>query len=357
MSSPPFIRQQERLAGYFRRFGLEGEPAFDIVAYQYVLQYPDRLGNLPRDVMGKWRLAHRKIEKEPHVVGLLNELAMQDSLGDRLPEWYQFFIGRRYREGSGKFFTPKPIASAMARLLPPRRNPVIMDPTCGGGTFLVEASHVWRDGRCTLVANDIEASLVELAMLTLSLAASSPHVKHYSTVNIFDPAPELTKWYGQVDYILANPPFSLEIEYEQFDSPLFSCGYRNSDALFIDTALKLLKPGGRLVCLLPHSIVANKEFAQLRGIVEDAWAVRGVIGLPEGVFHLSAGTTTRADIVILEKTQARVQDSRRLLFASVPSAGVRTDRRSQTPVANELEKVVASAEVREALGIGSGSAG
>ena len=351
MTSRQFIRQQERLADYFRRFGLEGEPAFDIVAYQYVLQYPDRLENLPQDVLEKWRLAHRRIEKEPHVVSLLNELALRDLSGDRLPEWYQFFIGRRYREGSGKFFTPKPIAAAMARLLPPRRNPVIMDPTCGGGTFLVEASRIWRDSGCTLAANDVEDSLVELAMVSLELVASPRHVRHYSSVNIFDPAPEMTKWHGQVDYILANPPFSLRIEHEQFDSPLFSSGYRNSDALFMDTALKLLKPGGRLVCLLPHSIVANQEFSQLRTLVENSWAVRGVIGLPEGVFHLSAGTTTRADIVVVEKKPVHTGGPRKMVFASVPSAGVRLNSVAKTPVTNELEEVLDDAKVREALGV------
>ena len=91
MTSRQFIRQQERLADYFRRFGLEGEPAFDIVAYQYVLQYPDRLENLPQDVLEKWRLAHHRIEKEPHVAGLLNELAMRDLSGDRLPEGINSF--------------------------------------------------------------------------------------------------------------------------------------------------------------------------------------------------------------------------------------------------------------------------
>ncbi len=351
MISRQFLSQQEHLSEYFRRFGLEGEPAFQAVACQYVLHYPHRLAHLPQDVLPKWRSAYRKIEKETHVVGLLSELALQDPAGDRLPEWYQFFVGRRYRGDSGKFFTPKPIAAAMARLLTPRRNPVIMDPTCGGGTFLVEASRVWGHGICTLVANDVEGSLVELAMLTLGLAASPRHSKHFSSVNIFDPAPDLTKWHGRVDYLLANPPFSLKIEQEQFDSPLFSSGYRNSDALFIDTALKLLKAGGRLVCLLPHALVANKEFAQLRGLVENAWAVRGVISLPEGVFHLSAGTTTRAGIVILEKKPARAKGARRVIFASVPSAGVRVNRFAKSPLDNELEKVLANAEVRAALGL------
>lgn len=351
MTNRRFMSQKERLENYFRRFGLEGEPAFHGLAYHYILRYPERLASLPWSITEKWQAAYRKITQEHYVISLLDELVTQDPTGDKLPEWYQFFIGRRYREGSGKFFTPKPIASVMARLLPSCRHPVIMDPTCGGGTFLIEASYVWRHGQCTLVANDIETSLVELAMLALSLATSQQHSKHYSSVNIFDPADELTRWYGRVDYILANPPFSLRIEHEQFHSQLFSSGYRNSDALFIDTALKLLKPGGRLVCLLPHSIIANIEFSDLRAIVENSWSVLGIICLPEGVFHLSAGTTTRADIVILEKKLARDEQARKIVFASVPSVGIRLNSVAKGPITNELERVLDEAEVREALGV------
>jgi len=239
----------------------------------------------------------------------------------------------------------------MARLLPFISNPIIIDPTCGGGTFLVEASYIWRHDKCTLIGNDIETSLVELAMVTLGLVAPRHHIKHYSSVNIFDPTSELTKWNGRVDYILANPPFSLKIEYEQFDSKLFLSGYRNSDALFLDTAFKFLKPGGRLVCILPHSIVANKEFAKLRTIVEKTWNILGIICLPEGVFHLSAGTTTRADIVVLEKQKAHNKAPQKLIFASVPSVGIRLNSLVKSPVANDLEKVLSNAEAKEAFTI------
>ncbi len=351
MSSRQFLTTQERLADHLRRFGLEGESAFHVLAYHYLLHYADRATGIPRNVAQKWQLAHHKIEEQRHIISLLDELVTQDPLGDKLPEWYQFFIGRRFREGSGKFFTPKSIASAMARLLPLRNNPIIMDPTCGAGTFLVEASNIWRQDNCILVANDVDTSLVDLAMVTLSLATPSHHTKHFSSVNIFDPTDEFISWYGRVDYILANPPFSLRIEHEQFESPLFSLGYRNSDALFIDTAFRLLRPGGRLVCLLPHSIVANKEFANLRLVAENSWTVLGVICLPEGVFHLSAGTTTRADIVVLEKRRVHNEKPKQLVFASVPSVGIRLNNQVRTSVANDLERVLNDSAVREALGI------
>jgi type I restriction-modification system DNA methylase subunit len=162
---------------------------------------------------------------------------------------------------------------------------------------------------------------------------------------------ELTRWHGKVDYILANPPFSLRIDYEQFDSPLFSFGYRNSDALFIDTAFKLLRPGGRLVCLLPHSIIANREFAALRTLVENSWNLCGVICLPEGVFHLSAGTTTRADIVILEKKATHGGVAAKRVFASVPTVGLQLNNQIKTPVGNDLEGLLVDHDICDALGI------
>ena len=189
-------------------------------------------------------------------------------------------------------------------------------------------------------------------MLTLELGTSPRHVKHYLCANIFDTPAELTAWHGRVDYILANPPFSLRIDNEQFDSRLFREGYRSSDALFIDTALNLLRPGGRLICLLPHSIIANSEFAMLRSTVEELWNVLAIICLPEGVFQLNAGTTTRADIVVLEKRLAsRDRANTRIVLASVPSVGIRLNNLAKDTRENELETLLISDEVRKALGI------
>lgn len=351
MSSRQFLNQKDQLEGFLRRFGLEGEAAFRALAHHYIVRHSDKAVDIPQPVREKWKVEHSKIKDVAHIIKFLDELMGGDPSGEALPEWYQFFVGRRFREGSGKFFTPKPVAQAMAHLLPKTKNPVIIDPTSGGGTFLMEASNIWSDQECTLIANDVEPSLVELAMLTLGLGASPKHHKHYVSANIFDPPEDLTKWYSKVDYVLANPPFSLRIDNEQFDSPLFTHGYRNSDALFIDTALKLLRPSGRLVCLLPHSAIANNDFSAFRSVVEEFWKVLGVICLPEGVFQLSAGTTTRADIVILDKKPISHNIGSKLVFASMPSVGIRLNNIAKDVIENDLERLFSSSEVKEALGI------
>lgn len=352
MVSQQLIMQRERLQESFRRHGLEGESAFQAVAYHYTHLFPIETLGIPRTITAAWKSAHCKIVNDGNVRRTLNELVVQDKQGHNLPDWYGFFVGRRFREGSGKFFTPRPIAAVMARLLPRVSNPVIMDPTCGGGTFLMEAAQIWWEDSCTLVANDLEKSLVELAMATLSLATPTGHKKHYLNANVFDETEELAAWHGRVDFILANPPFSLRIENEQFASPLFRLGYRNSDALFLDRAYQLLRPGGRLVCLLPHSILVNKEFQALREAVEARWRVAAVLCLPEGIFHLNAGTTARADILVLDKKPVAFEGRR--VFASIPSVGVRLNGQSREVISNDLEAFLNDKEVMAALGLTCG---
>ena len=350
MVSPQLIMQRERLQDNFRRHGLEGETAFQAIAYHYTHLFPIETADIPRRIVAVWKTAHCKIVNNGHIRRTLNELVVQDKQGHNLPDWYGFFVGRKFREGSGKFFTPKPIATLMARLLPRINNPIIMDPTCGGGTFLMEAAGLWRDSQCTLIANDLEKSLVELAMVALSLATAPTQEKHYLNANIYDKAGELAAWHGRVDYILANPPFSLRIEYEQFESPLFQLGYRNSDALFLDTAYQLLKDGGRLVCLLPHSVIANQEFAALREAVEELWHVTAVLCLPEGIFHLNAGTTARADILVLDKKPLFAVNNKHV-FASIPSVGMRLSGRNKGIVSDDLEQLLNDEYVKQALGV------
>ena len=132
-------------------------------------------------------------------------------------------------------------------------------------------------------------------------------------------------------------------------SKLFELGYRNSDAIFLDVCQQLLVPGGSLVCLLPHSIIVNTEYQPLRTAVEKEWELCGVITLPEGVFYLTANTSTRADIVHLRKKAGKVKPAIRSYFANAPSVGIPLNSRTNDFGENALEMIVADARVRECV--------
>jgi type I restriction-modification system DNA methylase subunit len=343
-----FIQLSNQLESLFRKYGIDGEDAFYTLACYYVNHFA--VSQPPKRIVENGQPNLEKLKKDSHSQPLLDAIVSNDTHGDNLPLWYQHFVGRRFREGSGKFFTPRTVAAAMASFLPLRNNAIIMDPTCGGGTFLVEASKIWRGLSCQLIGNDVDSSLVDLAQVVLDFGSPATHKKSFLVSNIYEPDIQFQAWYGKVDYILANPPFSLEIASVETESRLYALGYRNSDALFIDICNRLLGAKGRLVCLLPHSIIANAEFQKLRSAVEETWNLLGVVSLPEGVFYVAAGTTTRADIVILEKSSGRDQKPEKIVFASAPSVGVPLNSR-MTDEANYLEKIATAFDVRTALGV------
>lgn len=327
-----------------RRYGIEGEEAFLVIASRLL------------DVRGTtFELAFFPTERaiaalnvvchDKQVISLLDGIVASDPHGHLLPAWYQFFFGRRFREGSGKFFTPKTVAAAMTRLLPVKPNAIVMDPACGGGTFLLEASRRWQSEPCKLFGNDVDRMLVGLTELVLALSAPANHSFRLSCCNLYEENTEFSELRGKVDAILANPPFSLPIEHTSRRSELFEMGYQNSDAVFLDVCFELLAPGGILVCLLPHSLVVNNDFARLRRKVERDWSLSGVVTLPEGVFYLTGNTSTRADIVQLQKRASLIDCNRNVFFANAPSVGFPLNSRSTYFGENALQEIVSDPQV------------
>ena len=322
----------------FRRYGLEGEDVFLAIAARCVqesqtVQNGFEFFQYERGLQILDLVAHdRRIDS------ILTRISVGEEAVVHLPVWYQYFVGRRFREGSGKFFTPGSVARSMASLLPLSSGSTFCDPTCGGGTFLSELARLLGSIPCDLVGNDVDRTLVGLTEVVLSLTCTGAQKRHLFCNNVYDRGPFLESYANRVDCILANPPFSLPLVGVSASSVLFSMGYHNSDAVFLDVCLELLREGGHLVCLLPHSIVVNADYAQLRAQVERNWDLCGVITLPEGVFYMSASTTTRADIIHLRKKTAEPSSPTRAYFANAPSVGVPLNSRDANSAENALEE-------------------
>ncbi|MGA2911470.1 MAG: N-6 DNA methylase [Candidatus Levyibacteriota bacterium] len=335
-------REVER---YLRQFGIDGEGTFYFLLFKYFQKNKDKLRDFPEEIIKKGLDTEKKIDGDKNFLNSLDKIIQNDFDGRLLPISYQYFLSIKFRSNSGKFFTPQKIARVMASLLPIKNNAKIMDPTCGGGTFLHEASLRWGNTSCQLIGNDIDKSLVDLSRVVLALSTPKTQKKSYINSNIFQPDHLFEKYYGKIDYILANPPFSLKIETIKNESALFKLGYRNSDALFIDVCLNLLKPGGILVCLLPHSLITNNDFRRFRIEVEKIGDLLGVIGLPEGIFHLTANTTTRADIIFLKKKRGDNLDKHFFCYAS--TVGIQLNSRMKSFEEDFLSEIASNQEVKK----------
>ncbi len=333
----------------YRELGIEGDDVFTLIASEYIQFHKLDMSERLISIVQKANAINCNGSSQ-QVKNITKLVLKNDKSGTRLPILYQFFHSKRFRDNTGKFFTPRNIAKSMVDMLPLKNNAVIFDPTCGGGTFLIEASKKWKNNICHLVANDIDNYLVTLTEIILKIQTHSKHKLSLFNENIYSPKKTTEFFQNSVDYILANPPFSLTIENFTPKSKLFSRGYKKSDALFIDFAKDLLKESGKLVCLLPHSIISNNEYAELRKIVEEDWHINAVMVLPEGVFQETANTTTRADILILKKKgQGTINSS--TVFCNISSIGLPLNSRDNLFEKDDLSKILKQGDVKKALEI------
>ncbi len=336
----------------FRQFGYEAEEVFIAISYIYSNIFSIKASEKLSEVLQKGKLISDIVSQDDYLRKKINSYVRKDKDGENLTIFYQYFLAKRFRDISGKFFTPYPIAMQMVKMLPVKPNAVIIDPTCGGGTFLKTVREQWKNIPCHLIGNDVDPMLICLTELVLKINKNNQQNTSLLTSNIYQPNQKIKSFFSKIDYILANPPFSLPIDIFTSNSRLFESGYRNSDALFIDLSFELLKPGGRLVCLLPHSIISNKEYQKLREIVELNWYLTAVIILPEGVFKSTANTTTRADIIVLDKKKNnQVDRNRKTIFANISSLGIPLNNRQKQVGTNDLENLFNNRKVSEALGI------
>ncbi|MBC1195262.1 N-6 DNA methylase [Microcystis aeruginosa BLCCF158] len=334
----------------FRQFGYEGEDVFNVIAYSYIDVFAIETTKKLDKIIMKGHCLSEIVFQDKTLQEVIYCQIKKDVNGKNLPIFYQYFLAKRFRDITGKFFTPHAIAEQMVSMLPIKSDALIMDPTCGSGTFLKEAGERWQYTPCHLIANDVDEMLVCLTELVLRINTNQSQNISLFTSNIYRPDQEIQTLFGQVDYIVANPPFSLSINLLESQSDLFNLGYRNSDALFIDLALELLKPDGRLVCLLPHSIISNKEYEKLRQSVEKSWLLTAVIILPEGVFQSTSNTTTRADIIVLDK-KGKNTINKKTIFSNISSIGIPLNNQQKKTESNDLKTLLENKEVAKVLGI------
>lgn len=330
----------------FRRYGLEGEDVFLAIAARCLQESHAKQNGFKFFHYERGLQVLDLVTHDRQIDSLLGRVSGGSEAVAHLPVWYQYFVGRRFREGSGKFFTPQSVARSMANLLPLEAGLTFCDPTCGGGTFLAEVARLMNGEHCELVGNDVDRTLVGLTEAVLSLTCTTTQKRRLFCNNVYDRGAFLESYSKRVDCILANPPFSLPLDSVGMRSRLFNMGYHNSDAVFLDVCLELLKDGGHLVCLLPHSIVVNTDYLELRSCVERDWDLCGIITLPEGVFYMTASTTTRADIIHLRKKTPKALTPGRVYFANAPTVGIALNSRDMMSAENVLEEVAAAVRAR-----------
>lgn len=206
------------------------------------------------------------------------------------------------------------------------QNFVIMDPTCGVGTLLIESSnHFTRfleknyseDERMVeyitsfrergMIGQDKVDRMVRLSKINALLLGCN--ISNINSGNSIIGESNINKYLSKVDLIFTNPPFGAEysiknlnlLEYPILSDMCLSASSISSELLMLDKSIALLKDNGYLAIVLPDSVFASKGINSLyRDEILKRVTIRGVIELPSVTFA-QAGTRTNTCVLYLQK--------------------------------------------------------
>jgi type I restriction enzyme M protein len=118
---------------------------------------------------------------------------------------------------------------------------------------------------------------------------------------------------------------------------------RPPEVLFLEASIKLLKPGGRLVAVVPDGILQNAQTEYVRSWLGQRAKLLAVISLPSTTF-VPYGTGVKTSLVVLEKRsfQEATRALRKVFFAV--SSNVGYDRKGRTLPGSDLEEIAKAFE-------------
>ena len=267
---------------------------------------------------------------------------------------FENFLGTTFRGELGQFFTPRPIVKFMVSVLNPREGESILDPCCGSGGFIIRAFDYIRNQ--ILSDTNIKSSSSRIKVLAtesifgvdanprMARTAKMNMIMHgdgHSGVHHHDGLVDCDNIFeGRFDVVLTNPPFGAKVskkllvtsddvyvsdsQNEKYESqygdaylssrksaeasvgkPLISQyelggSYSQTEVLFLERCLRLLRPGGRMGIVLPEGVMNNGNMEKVRQFVEDRAKILLIVSLPKSVF-VKSGADVKTSILFLRK--------------------------------------------------------
>ncbi len=300
------------------------------------------LGEDPKDARQKEIINHQnKYEILLKLVSYLQRIrlrSLRDSGEDSIGDIFLDFMHSIYRQSRGLFFTHPNIARFVCKALDiesVRRDmergdiKYVLDPSCGSGTFLIEAlglifkdypiERIKEDARKILFGmdnNDTATKLCKVNMVIHGDGSANIYTRDALAPLENLPFPNITEESVQkfntgctfqslkpgrgFDFIISNPPFSLEIQrtsYERIYRMHEFVPYRGntttaSECFFAERWFQLLNPEGRIGVVLPLSLFDSPDYLKARLLFLCYFQIVAIVGLPEHAFSPHAQQRT-----------------------------------------------------------------
>ena len=253
---------------------------------------------------------------------------------------FEEFLPSQLRgEGLGQFFTPRPIVNFMADLASISFHDVVADFACGSGGFLIKAFEQMERGveqlpegtlkrmgttRAELLEDikvgqiygiDAEPRAARTAKMNMLMWGDGKKVVRG---NALDDKDHAGRPYELLDYdprnqgsgctiILANPPFGSREKESAILRRYALAGETQetksakTEILFIEKGLKLLRPEGKMLIVLPQGLMSGVNNARVRDYIHSQAEVRAVVSLPTHTFVQSGVPTVNTCVLFVQK--------------------------------------------------------
>ena len=297
---------------------------------------------------------------------LFRELKLDDVPFDMRSSALSQFLTPGMRRSLGIYLTPDDIVRMVVELVAASPGQRVYDPACGSGTFLIETAASWssrpRADAPSIWGSDTNARMLLLAQLNLGHSYDIDFRDLLRDALAID-AEAVDGWPedGTFDAVLTNPPFGMVVDSRTYDFGRFqTClddqGYRlkhqQSEVIFVERCLGLLRPGGTLAIVVPRSVITNRRLHHAREAIESLGHVYAVVGLPPETFALT-GTQVNTAVLFMRRYEAGEERSAmtRIAWVNVQNVGIDSTGRPRT--GSELPDVAAA--VRSSLDTGCSS--
>ncbi len=311
------------------------------------------------------------------VMRAVDDAFLHQELGspyDVLNEAFGHFVRDNFRGNieDAQYLTPAEVVDLMAtialddlncdgRLADPQPL-VVADPCCGVGSFLATFAAKYRSlnrddlPSLRLFGQDKVERMVRLTTVNLTLFRVFDH--SVSIGNSLYKGSSLDELNGSVDLILTNPPFGARFAAGEIalmagdNTPFFSLlgrtrGPLESELLFVDRDLRLLREGGLLLIVVPDSVISASGIAALlRHHLRGTATLRGVIELPAVTFA-QAGTRTKTAVLYLKKERVTSNERKRAFMSVSRDLGFQVNSRKGVQIKvdkgeNDLPAILAA---------------
>jgi Holliday junction resolvase-like predicted endonuclease len=319
-----------------RNFPISGDYIYDmsLIIYSKVLQEKYSLESIPDEVerVVKWEIDNSN-QSTSTPLSILKESVSRLSFVDLLENRFAVmeFIDDLLRDVKYGWTIPRWVASLMANLIDLTPDDKIIDIFSQRGLILSAANLHGYKQLTSYYLNNKDFFWIRIQRL---LASPKDHDEDsiFKLTNLAD----IINLNDRAMGVLLAFPFNVKIDYFKA-SYLGHSGVTEGNILFIEAALRLIREGGKIVAIIPDSVLLSKNQEVARQYFLDESRIESVISLPIETFKPFA--TVKCSIIVLKKKIDSV--SIRTFFGSIARIPKRNfqDLVTEVPIQRLLENI------------------